>query len=170
MSRHYLLDGYNIIHQAPSLAHGSLEERRAALVRWLNQERPQGSVRNQVTVVFDGNSAFYGNMALPVRQAGGGDIKVVFSDGQDADTCIKAAVERSRQPKDLVVVTDDKAIKLYARALGASVLGVREFAPSLFSAKGGVQKRTKAQTGDGKYISMVKADKINKEFEKLWLQ
>ena len=127
-------------------------------------ERPQGSVRNQVTVVFDGNSAYFGNMT-------GGDVRVVFSDGQDADQCIKAIVEDSADQKKIVVVSDDKGIILYVRALGAKVLSVREFAGNLFrqTRRASTSKKS-LQALPTKNIPLVQMDKINKELEKLWVK
>ena len=56
MSLHYLLDGYNVIHQMPDLNRPALEDQRRALVHFLETRRPQGSSRNRVTIVFDGNA------------------------------------------------------------------------------------------------------------------
>ncbi len=55
MSIHYLLDGYNIIHQMPAaLDLTKLEDQRRHLIRFVEQHRPQGSANNRVTIIFDG--------------------------------------------------------------------------------------------------------------------
>ena len=48
--------------------------------------RPQGSVNNQVTVVFDGHPDHFGGTSQ-------GEIRVIFSDGCSADDKIKRMVE-----------------------------------------------------------------------------
>ncbi len=60
MSLHYLLDGYNILKQIPAFRDLPLEDGRRGLLRWIDHSRPQGSVNNQVTVVFDGHPDHFG--------------------------------------------------------------------------------------------------------------
>ncbi len=164
MSVHYLLDGYNIIHQAPSLAVRVLEDGRKGLLLWINSNRPQGSAANSVTVVFDGSTEHYGGMD-------GGSALVVFTHGQSADDYIKAAVEAAAQKKKYIVVSDDKGIKLYVRALGAGVLSPREFAPELFKDARAQKTGKNASAGHmGKTISLAQQKKINKELEDFWLK
>jgi predicted RNA-binding protein with PIN domain len=164
MSRHYLLDGYNIVKQVPRLADLPLSEGREGLVRWINVARPHGSVQNLVTVVFDGHPAHFGSMAS-------GGVKVVFSDNQSADDFIKGVIDIARDKKKFVVVSNDKGITLYVRAQGASVLSVGEFAADLLPAKRSSGKSQAGKTREtGKNISMVQQQKINKEFAKIWLK
>ena len=120
MSLHYLLDGYNIIKQTPGLNHGTLEAQRNALLRWIDIGQPQGSSQNTVTVVFDGQEEFFGSQSTH-------HVKVIFSRGQSADDLIKKMVEQFSQKNRLVIVSNDKDIVLYVRALGAQVLSVKSF-------------------------------------------
>ena len=113
MSLHYLLDGYNILKQMPAFRDLPLEEGRRGLLRWIDHARPQGSVNNQVTVVFDGHPDHFGSGHAQ------GEIRVIFSDGCSADDKIKRMVEEDADQKNCVVVSDDKDIFLYARSLGA---------------------------------------------------
>ena len=46
MSRHFLLDGYNVLQKIPELASKSLEDGRNGLVRLVDNSRPQGSMRH----------------------------------------------------------------------------------------------------------------------------
>jgi len=124
-------------------------------LRWIGDSRPQGSVNNQVTVVFDGHPDHYG--ASPQ-----GEVRVIFSDGCSADDKIKRMVEEMPARNNCVVVTDDKDIFLYARSLGARVMSVAEFTnkPRGFGA---------GQEPGGKYISLTRQEEINKELFKKWL-
>jgi predicted RNA-binding protein with PIN domain len=162
MSLHFLLDGYNIIKQTSDLNRGTLEQQREALLNWINVHRPQGSDKNGVTVIFDGKEEFFGSHTTT------SPIKVVFSRGQSADDVIKKMAESYSRKNNLVVVSDDKDIKLYVRALGARVLSVKEFAGTS-SKKSGAQKK-QASASHSKYISLTDQAKINKEFERIWIK
>ena len=131
-----------------------LEEGRHGLLRWISEARPQGSVNNQVTVVFDGQEG----SDMPQ-----GEIRVIFSDGCSADDKIKRMVEEDDDRKNCVIVSDDKDIFLYVRSLGARVLSVRAFT----SKPGGPHAR---QGSGGKYISLSRQEQINKELSRIWLK
>jgi hypothetical protein len=118
-------------------------------------------VRNRLTVVFDGQSGHFGNEQT-------GEVKVIFTQGENADACIKTIVDHAKDPKAFVVVSDDKEIKLYTRALGAKVMSVKEFAADLFG--GQAQKKSGKTSGSTQKVTLTQADKINKELEKLWLK
>ena len=131
-----------------------LEEGRHGLLRWIGDSRPQGSVNNQVTVVFDGTEG---------SDSSQGEIRVIFSDGCSADDKIKRMVEEDAGRKNCVVVSDDKDIFLYARSLGARVMSVAAFT---FKPK---RLHTRQDPG-GKYIPLSRQEKINKELSGIWLK
>ena len=155
MSLRYLLDGYNILKQMASLRDLPLEEGRRGLLRWIDHARPQGSVKNLVTVVFDGHPDHYGHMSQD-------EIRVIFSDGCSADDQIKRMVEDDADKKNCVVVSDDKDIFLYARSLGARVMSVGNFTS--------VKQAGRSTSSGEKYISLSRQDKINQEMSKIWLK
>lgn len=164
MSQQYLLDGYNIIKQTPALNRGTLERQRDALIAWINSSSPQGSRHNSVTVVFDGKEGVLG-------AASSYGVRVVFSRGQSADDVIKTMVEQYPHKKNVVVVSNDRDITLYVRALGASVLSVKDFlgsAPRKERVLSGQQKS--AQASAQKYVSLSQQAKINKELEHIWIK
>ena len=132
-----------------------LEDGRRGLLKWIENSRPQGSVNNQVTVVFDGNPDYYGSSPQ-------GETRVIFSDGCSADDKIKRMVEEMPARKNCVVVSDDKDIFLYARSLGARVMSVAAFTSKSRETHG-------RQDPGGKYISLSRQEQINKEFFRLWL-
>lgn len=117
---HYFVDGYNVIGQSEFLSTGALRDRREKLVRFIEDRRPQGSATHQVTVVFDGRS----DVSSPRWD---GPTRVVFSHGKDADQVIKNLVDACSNPREAVVVTDDRAIQRWVRGVGAKILGVRDF-------------------------------------------
>ena len=145
-----------------------LEDGRRSFLRWIENSRPQGSVNNQVTVVFDGHPdhahpfSCYHSADIPKSHLG--EIRVIFSDGCSADDKIKRMVEDDGDQKNCVVVSDDKDVYLYARSLGARVMSVAAFT----SIK--VQGKHDGSKPSSKYISLSRQEKINKEFAKIWLK
>lgn len=161
MSLHYILDGYNIIKCTDALADDPLEQGRGKLIRIINEQRPQGSPRNDVTIVFDGKGDVWGAQS-------GGCAKVVFTSGESADEYIKRAVEDSRDRANIVAVSNDKGITFYVRTLGAKTVGVEDFLSSCHypSNRKGTDRNHKTR----KVINPSLERKINQEFEKIWLE
>jgi len=152
-----------------ALQRETLEERRRALISFIERQKPQGSLNNRVTVVFDGNPDMFGGIASAT-------VKVVFSQGESADDKIKGIVAGSRNPKDIIVVTDDRDIQYAVRALRARVSTSQEFVNKAKSLKqnrgasGRSPARHKTSWETQKYISKTEEDKINSEFGDIWLR
>jgi len=114
------VDGYNVIFAASRKLRGfdmkQTEAAREALLSLLAKFR---SVRSErVVVFFDGGPEA---ARLPRRQMARG-MEVVFSEAQsDADSDIKAAVSREANPRAIVVVTSDAAIRRFVERCGATV-------------------------------------------------
>jgi predicted RNA-binding protein with PIN domain len=121
MALHYILDGYNIVHKIPSFRRSSAQESRDRLIRYLQTRRPQGSIKNKVTVVFDGTTD-----VIDYPQ-GSSSVNVVFSHSVTADDHIVRLVERSSNPKIVIVVSDDRELQQRARLLDARILSVADF-------------------------------------------
>ena len=92
---------------------------------------------------------------------------MIFSDGCSADDQIKRMVEEDTDHKNCVVVSNDKDIYLYARSLGARVMSVEAFT----SVRAGFKPAPSGnKDSGGKYISLSRQEKINKEFKDIWLK
>ena len=145
-----------------------LEDRRHQLVRFIEFRRPQGSLRNPVTIVFDGKAGHWSG-------TDSSGVRVVFSEGETADTRIVRMVSQAPNKKTMVVVTDDREIQYAVRALGAQVSGVQEFLGRVLKSsakmKGGKKESGSSQErgSQEKYISQTLAHTITSEFEKIWL-
>lgn len=166
MSLQYLLDGYNIIQQSPVLSERKLKDGREKLVRLIEAHRPQGSCNNSVTIVFDGRSGM-------ISQQKSVTVKTIFSQGESADEKIKRIVDASKNKKRIVVVTDDKEIRFYVRALGASPISVKEFLKKihLTSEKSRRNIERKSSKSQGiKQISKSVECKITEELMEVWLK
>jgi predicted RNA-binding protein with PIN domain len=169
MSRHLLLDGYNVLRKIRRFADLSLEDGRRALIRFVQETRPQGSLRNSVTIVFDGREDVV-SLDFPV------DVRVIFSKGENADEAIKRIVQESQTPRDIVLVTEDRELGYFCRSLGAAIWSVAQFTAQARKSgeklRSGVARRpSKAQPADeGKVIGKVFEDKVNRELSKIWLR
>jgi len=95
------VDGYNVIKQVSFLTGKKLRSGREGLVKFIERYRPQGSKRNSVTLVFDGQS----DVSSPQLKS---SINVMFSKGESADEKIKRMVERSKNPKQIVVGIEEE--------------------------------------------------------------
>ena len=164
MSLHYLLDGNNIIHQIPKLALKKFEDQRRAFVQWIEIRRPQGSLKNRVTVIFDGRPGRDGSIQSSI-------VEVKFSGDDSADNVIRHFVEESAGKKNIIVVTNDRDIKYSVRKEGAAVWSVEEFMAKLESStKTREERRVTGSPSAGKAITKVMEHEINVEFEKIWLK
>ncbi len=123
----------------------------------LSQDRLCGSPRNKITVVFDG----YRDRSFENRDS---DIHVVFSENVTADQKIKKLIEGSANPKNIIVVTDDKEIKLFARLFKCKAMGVAEFIPEKAKMDKSEKEPLKAE------LTYSQRQKINEEFRRLWLK
>ena len=164
MALHYLLDGYNIIKQIEELASKKLEDGREGLIRFIELYHPQGSLKNSVTIVFDGKPGMS-------RDPGEHFLKVIFTENESADDKIRKIVEQSSLKKSIVVVTDDRDIKYSVRSMGAAIMSVKEFCskgkPNSFS--DGIAPQRSSDKEDAKHIPKTLEFKITKELEKIWL-
>lgn len=156
MSLHYILDGYNVINLAFPENSGKLKTSREKLLEFIRKQRPQGSLKNKITVVFDGKGDFLpeNTQSLP---------EVIFTRNETADDKIKKIVEGAKNPKELVVVSNDRDITLFSRRLGAKIQSVEEFLAS--------KRKARAKASDDiKNIPASAEFKITEELRKKWLK
>jgi predicted RNA-binding protein with PIN domain len=118
-----------------------------------------GSPRNEMTVVFDGQSG----IAYPKKPSA---IKVLFSSDETADDLIKRIVERVENKKNIYVITDDKALGHSVRDFGAKTLSVKDFFGKKQKSNSIPGTKSLAEPKD---ISTAVEFKINDELKKIWL-
>ena len=160
MSLQYIIDGCNITHQPNFIKKipKKTSDSRVALVEFIRIRRPCGSENNKVWLVFDG----YPDLALDNLDKS--NLNIIFSRNQSADERIKKLLELSDNPKNVIVVSDDKEIIFFARDCRARTISVEEFI------------RDKSETKRGNLISdeakvtFSAMHKINEELKKLWLK
>lgn len=164
MSLHYIIDGYNIInHPLFARSHKKTKDCRRALLEFIRDNKLCGSLKNQVTVVFDG---FPWASDPGIRFTGA---SVIFSQEDSADSVIKRLAEGSRQPKELCVVSDDKEIRLFIRFTGACGLSVEKFIKR--PQKTGEFASAHLSSSEPKpELNQAQVFKINQELERIWLK
>jgi predicted RNA-binding protein with PIN domain len=115
----YLIDGNNLLGSWGGPVSG--QDRRGEVVRRLAAFcRAQGA---SATLVFDGSPL---RADFSAQELGPVAVRVP-PPGGDADTIIRSIVDGAANPRDLVVVTSDKALYSYARTRGARVLRAHEW-------------------------------------------
>lgn len=119
-----LVDGYSLLHNWPELAAGAprhSEPARDALVDML--QHYQDASGTPVTVFFDGA----GKRQKP-KNASGGSVEVLFSSaGQTADDLIERAAHRFQSYGEVLVVTDDFAVRDTVGGFDGSVASCGNF-------------------------------------------
>jgi predicted RNA-binding protein with PIN domain len=156
MSLHYVIDGYNLIkHRSFSLA-DRFKDGRLALIHFLRSERPCGSSKNKITVVFDGYPR-----GMDFQDS---DIEIIFSGDESADDRIISMTRSPRSPRNVVVVSDDRQLRDSVKCGGLTVVGIEEFiAPrKKFSKKDDDSSKSE--------LTCSMMQKINKEMENIWLK
>ena len=163
MSLHYILDGYNVIKRVDMFSAGKLQSSREMLIKYIEDNRLQGSPRNKITVVFDGKEDVIGYKMDST-------VQVIFTRGKSADEKIKEMVENASDPGRIVVVSEDKGITYYCRSFGAKIKSVEGFLNKRVSA----YKRKKKQFYyDGiirPSLSSEQARLITEELKEIWLK
>jgi hypothetical protein len=160
MSLQYIIDAYNLInHPAFKPASKPSLNIQQELVDFIKFNRLTGSKNNHLVLVFDG---FPPRSEDIPRQDG---LLCVFSRRQEADELIRKIIEDSVSPKNIVVVSDDKEVRLTSRFLQAQVCGVEEFICGKKDNR--PPGRPKADAVDFK-LSYAKMQKINAELRKRW--
>lgn len=122
-----LIDGHNVIGKISGLRLGDPNDEAKLLTR-LRAYRARTGKR--LVVYFDPGAAYQS----PARQSKGGITIRWAGTGQQADGLMIRDIRRHRNPRELIVVTSDRAIQLVARQEGARVIEAAIFATELSQA------------------------------------
>jgi predicted RNA-binding protein with PIN domain len=139
-----------------------LEDQRSRLIRYIEVRQPQGSVQNEVTVIFDGQEGVDGWNRCHA-------VKVIFSTGETADDVIRKMVEHSSRVKQMVVVTDDRALGVACRNYGAKIRSVDDFMCFRGSRRERMVTRTKTKIVS-KELPWSLQDQITRELKDIWVR
>lgn len=159
MSLQYIIDGYNVTNHPQfrkQLPKQSLDS-RVALIQLIKIKNLCGSPNNSVWVIFDG---FQDSTIHNLDEA---NLKVLYSRRESADERIKKIIELSSNPRNVIVVSDDKEIKFFVKAAKAKSISVDEF----LCVKKRLEEKKAALIEPE--ISYSQKHKINEELKKIWL-
>jgi predicted RNA-binding protein with PIN domain len=122
----YYIDGYNVIHfceELRPLAMHNFEAGRDALVEKVAQWCSETG--EHAKIVFDGRGRRAENTAPPLGVAG---LEVIYSPAhKSADTLIERMAYKSKNRRELVVVTGDFGIRDLCSSLGTLIMDPDNF-------------------------------------------
>ena len=154
----YIIDAYNTInHIQFSPIRKKIKDPQRALLEFIKNRKFGRNSQSKITVVFDGYPK------VSAQNLTETDIDVIFSREETADARIKIMVEASKNPKNIVVVSDDREIIFFVKSVGARFIGVKEF----------INPEEKPQRKKEDLIkpelNYTQINKINQELKALWL-
>ena len=118
---HYWIDGYNLLFHLPK-TEDSFEEKRRILIFKINEQIKKFSLT--ATVVFDASDP---SQNFDTRSHYD-SLEIIYTHPKkSADDAILEAIELSKNPSLLCVVSSDKGLCLKAKALGSNTLSLPEF-------------------------------------------
>lgn len=118
-----IIDGYNLIHRVKELREFLKIDIQHARIELINRLTGLISRKNiSIRLVFDGD-----RVGQPSHQSIN-KIHVIYSiKPQIADTVIKQFVDKSKNPKNLLVVSSDSSVYQYAKSAKAQAIRSEEF-------------------------------------------
>ena len=119
-----LIDGHNLIGQMPDLSMADPNDEEQLVIR-LRAYRAGAGI--DIVVYFDPGLTYQ----VPVRRSEVGITIRRAPIGQQADDLIVSDVMRDEHPRDLTVVTSDRAVQRVARVRGCRVLDAASFVADL---------------------------------------
>jgi hypothetical protein len=159
MSLQYIIDGCNVTHHPKFLKNipKKFSDSRLSLIELINLRNLCGSDNNLVWLIFDG----YPDTSLEDYKKS--NFRIIFSCQESADEKIKKLLELTDQPKNMVVVSDDKEVSLFARFMRAKSVSVEAFIKDDEVAK-------RRYVPDDVKLNYSQMHKINEELKRLWLE
>ena len=127
--RHFIIDGYNALFKIKSLLRKPYQTREG-FIQYIRVSKPFGSIRNRVTIVFDGTAGVVFNQKHFYAP-----INVIFAKNESADDLIIRMVKAEKNSGEIIVVTDDREVREKTQSLGCSTLSVLQFFKDLTKKK-----------------------------------
>jgi predicted RNA-binding protein with PIN domain len=123
--KHYIVDGNNLIGKIHFIKKLQRSDRQASRVkvsfllgRYFNKRKAS------VSLHFDGH---------PGESIIVSGIKIKYSENRTADDRIKKEIERSKNPKNIIVVTSDNNVAEFAKVCSCQVIKCEDFSKKLLS-------------------------------------
>ena len=153
-----ILDGYNVAHKIPGVREHlkqSLEKGREALENHLATWKKLKGFIGNITIVYDGKAA--------ASTYGHGFENIFTASREEADDRIIKIIRDQKNPRDVIVVSEDNKVRNSCRALGAQVLPASYLLIERSAAK--PKKYGRSHSEKTEIPSM---RKVTEELKKLW--
>lgn len=119
--RHFILDGHNIIFKDIGLKSRVSANPAYAFNKLIfSCQRLTSGKTKKCTIFFDGTPP--GEIITGIK-----NVQVTFSYNRSADNLIKSLIARSKNPRNLIIVSDDAEIQKFARVHSCELLPVKRF-------------------------------------------
>ncbi len=112
-----IVDGYNVLMQM-ALKEKTLEGKRKRFLSMLNKRH---RIFEGIAVIFDGKAEVDDSYRRENL-----DIRVVYTKDESADDYIKSTIEKSKNPKTIVVATDDRELKDFAKMYDCQLISSQD--------------------------------------------
>jgi len=123
--KHYIIDGNNLIGKIPFIKKLQRSDKQASrekvsflLGRYFARRKAS------VSLHFDGHPG------ESIKVSG---IKIKYSESRTADERIKIEIERSKNPKNIIVVTSDNNVAEFAKVCSCQIIKCEDFSRKLLS-------------------------------------
>ncbi len=117
----YWIDGYNLLFYLPKIP-GSFQERRRFLISLIEKQAEKLSLR--ITIVFDASDPSQDQDTRAHLQT----LEIIYTHPKkSADDAILEALEFSKSPSQICVVTSDNGLSKKALAMGAKIFTISDF-------------------------------------------
>lgn len=118
---YYLIDGYNLIFSLTE-SKETLQKRREKVIHTLQKQFARRKISG--LLVFDGSHHRDEESGLSYPSP----LIVAFAPkGQSADEYIVERISVAKNPKEMVVVTNDRGLKMHAKSFGSKAMSNDEF-------------------------------------------
>ena len=150
----YIIDGFNLVHKIPSVKKSGIPQ--LELILYIKKHKLTGSFNNKVIVIFDGS--------VEMQARNESEFEVIFSGQGSADDLIKARIDKIKTSKypisEVVVVSDDREIRDYAKKQGAVSQRTGDF----------IKSTKQSINEESKDISYPLQKEITDEMRRIWLK
>jgi len=135
--KHYIIDGNNLIGKIPSI--NKLQKRNKQTSREklaFLLERYFSNKKASVSLHFDGHV----NEAIKIT-----GIRIKYSENQSADNQIKKEIEKSKNPKNIILISSDNNIAEFARVCSCHVKKSEDFAKELLFKRASDEEKSRIE-------------------------
>jgi uncharacterized protein len=148
--RHYIIDGHNVLHASAIMRKILLKTETIAYSSLIMLcERFQMTRNITLTIIFDG---------FPPEDftSASGDVTICFSHKRNADSIIRNLIAERKNPRLLIIVSNDHEIRNFARIHGCGLLTAEEFlqSPNRSSPDSASEKPTHDDTSVAEWLRL----------------